>query len=470
MKIVIIVVVIVGVIVGLVVAGGFWMRGKISEIQAQATTVRIEHPVRGGLVEMVSAPGEIEPKTKVSISARVSARIVELPHEEGDRVTKGDPNARPAVPPSLLLRLDDTDLQAALQSVEAQRAAQAAEMKVSEAQIAGQQETIKGVAASLRDAQRDLERQKKLHESGDVSESDYEQARCRVEELSAQHSSALSTLKSQQLNLAVMRHRLTAADAGIAQARDRLSYTSITSPINGIVTRVNAEVGELVMTGTMNNPGTVILEVADLSKMLVVAHVDESDIGAVAVGQSAVMELRAYPDEKFRGVVDSIALFGTGQGRESKEFRVEVLLDSGGRRFYSGLNADVEIETRRHEGVLKIPSQAVLGRRVEELPTKIRDGNANVDAKKTFATVVYRLVDGKAVVTPVKVGPSDAADTVVESGLTEADAVIVGPYKVLEKLKHDQKVKDEKASATTKPAASAPAATRPAASRPAAAT
>ena len=156
--------------------------------------------------------------------------------------------------------------------------------------------------------------------------------------------------------------------------------------------------------------------------------------------------------------------------KESKEFRVEVLLDSGGRRFYSGLNADVEIETRRHEGVLKVPSQAVLGRRVEELPVKIREGNANVDSKKTFATVVYRLVDGKAVVTPVKVGPSDAADTVVESGLTEADAVIVGPYKVLEKLKHDQKVKDEKASATTKPAASAPAATRPAASRPAAAT
>ncbi len=470
MKILITVVVIVVVIVGLVVAGGYWVRGKMKAIEAQATTVRAERPVRGELVEIVSAPGEIEPKTKVSISARVSARIVELPYEEGDRVTKGDPNARPPVPPSLLLRLDDTDLQAALQSAEAQRAAQAAEIKVAEARIAGQEETIKGAAASLRDAERDLERQKKLHASGDVSESDYEQARCRVEELSAQHSSALSTLKSQQLNLAVIRHHLVAADAGIAQARDRLSYTSITSPIDGIVTRVNAEVGELVVTGTMNNPGTVIMEVADLSKMLVVAHVDESDIGTVAVGQRAVMDLRAYRDEEFHGVVDSIALFGTGQGRESKEFRVEILLDSRGRRFYSGLNADVEIETRRHENALKVPSQAVLGRRVDELPAKIRDDNPNLDAKKTFATVVYRLVDGKAVVTPVKVGPSDATHTVVESGLTEADAVIVGPYKVLEKLKHDQKVKDEKASATTKPAASQPAASAPAATRPATAT
>jgi len=455
---IVITVAVIVVVAGLVVVGGYWVRGRMKTIEAEATTVRAERPVRGELVETVSAPGEIEPKTKVSISARVSARIVELPHEEGDRVTKGDPNAQPPVPPSLLIRLDDTDLKAALQSAEAQRAAQAAEIKVAEARIAAQEDTIKGLAASLRDAQRDLERQKKLHESGDVSESDYEQARCRVEELSAQHSSALSTLKSQQLNLAVIRHRLAAADAGIAQARDRLSYTSITSPIDGIVTRLNAEVGELVVTGTMNNPGTVIMEVADLSKMLVVARVDESDIGTVELGQRAVMHLRAYPDEEFQGVVDSVALFGTGQRRESKEFRVEILLDSSRRRLYSGLNADVEIETRRHADVLKVPSQAVLGRRVDELPAKIRDDNPNVDARKTFATVVYRLVDGKAVVTPVKVGPSDATHTLVESGLTEADSVIVGPYKVLEKLKHDQKVEDERASATTKLAATQPAA------------
>jgi len=105
--------------------------------------------------------------------------------------------------------------------------------------------------------------------------------------------------------------------------------------------------------------------------------------------------------------------------------------------------------------VLKVPSQAVLGRRVDELPMKIRDGNPNLDKKKTFAPVVYRLIDGKAVVTPVKVGPSDDTHTVIESGLAGKDRVIVGPFKELEKLKHDQKVKDEKA-ATTQPAATKP--------------
>lgn len=445
---------------GLLVAVGWWLSGKIGTTAADVQAVSLEHPTRGDLVEIVSAPGEIEPKTKVSLSARLSARIIELPFEEGDRVTKGDPSARPPVPPSLLVRLDANDLEAALESAAARRAAQAAEIKVAEASIAGQEETLKGLAASLKDAQRDLERQKKLHESGDVSESDYEQARVRVEELSAQHAAAAEQLKSQRLQLEVHRHRLAAADAEIAQARDRLTYTSITSPIDGVVTRLNAEVGELVVTGTMNNPGTVIMEVADLSKMLVVALVDESDIGPVAVGQHATLHIRAYPDEKFEGVVDSIALIGMGSGssRESKEFRVEILLKGVARRLYSGLHADVEIETRRHKNVLTIPSQAVLGRRVDELPPKVRDGSANVDKKKTFATVVYRMVDGKAVVTPVKVGPSDDTHTVVESGLSEDDRVIVGPYKVLEKLKHDEKVKDERAAAATKPATK-PAAT-----------
>jgi len=465
-KVLITVIVVVVLIGGGVVGVGYWVQLKLGAAAAQATVVRTERPVRGSLVEIVSAPGEIEPKTKVSISARLSARIVELPFEEGDRVTKGDPNATPPVPASLLVRLDANDLEAALRSSEARRAAQAAEIKVAEARIAQQEDTVKSVAASLADAQRDLERQRELFASGDVSESDFEQARFRVEEMTAQRDSAVNAQRSLRLGLRVIQHRMAAADAEIAQARDRLSYTTITSPIDGIVTRLNAEVGELVVTGTMNNPGTVIIEVADLSKMLVVARVDESDIGTVAVGQQAVMDIRAFPDEKFDGVVDSIALFGTGMGRESKEFRVEILLDSAGRRFYTGLNADVEIETRRHENMLKIPSQAVLGRKAEELPLAVRQGNAQVDMTKTIATVVYCLVDGKAAVRPVKIGPSDETHTVIESGLTVDDDVIVGPYKILENLKHDQVVKDEKAAAT-QPAATAPAATQPAATRPA---
>ena len=450
MKILIAVVVVVVVLVGGVVGVGMWMQGRAVAEAGKAEVVRLENPARGDVVEIVSAPGEIEPKTKVSISARVVAQILELPFKEGDRVTKGDPNADPPVPPSLLVRLDASDLEAGLRSAEARRAAQAGEIKVAEARIVAQQRQIEGLAASLRDARRALERSESLFASGDVSESDHDQARCRVDELISQHG---STLDSQKLNLDVIRYRLAAADAEITQAREQLKYTSIVSPIDGVITRLNAEVGEVVMTGTMNNAGTVILEVADLSQMLVVASVDEADVGALEVGQRACLDLRAYPDEKLEGVVDTIALVGIGPPRESKEFRVEILLDSGERKVYSGLNADAEIETHRHENVLKVPSQAVLGRRVDDLPAAIRDDNPCVDVKKTFAVVVYRFQEGKAVVTPVTVGASDQTHTVIEAGLTESDRVVVGPYKVLEDLKHDQKIEDEKAPASTQPAA-----------------
>jgi len=466
-KVFITVAVIVVVVLGLLVGAGVWIHGRMKVFQTQATKVRLESPTRGELVEVVSAPGEIEPRTKVSISARLSARIVELPYEEGDRVTKGDPKSNPPTPLSVLVRLDATDLEASLRSAEARRAAQAAAIEVAKADVASQQARVEGITASLAEAQRDLKRQEALLASGDVSRSVYDQAKCRVDELSAQLSSAEHTLKSQRLNLPVMEYQLAAADAEIAQARDKLSYTTITSPIDGVVTRLNAEVGELVVTGTMNNPGTVIMEVADLSKMVVVARVDESDIGSVEPGQRAVVRIRAYPEEEFEGVVHSIGLIGGGTGTASREFEVEILLKAGGRRIYSRLSADVDIETRRHGDVLKVPSQAVLGRRVDDLPTKIREGDPNLDAKKTFATVVYRCKDGKAVVTPVTIGPSDATHTVILAGLDQADRVVVGPYKVLENLKHDQRIQDEREGAASQPAGTQPAQSRPAETRPA---
>ena len=461
-KIFIGIVITVVVVVGLLAGIGLCMHARAGASRAQATKVRVESPSRGDLVEVVSAPGQIEPRTKVSISARVSARIVELPYEEGDRVTRGDPKSNPPTPPSVLVQLDATDLEASLSSAQARRDAQAAAIKVAKADIASQQARVEGIGASLAEARRDLKRQEALLASGDVSRSVYDLAKCRVDELSAQLSSAEHTLKSKRLNLPVLEHRQAAADAEITQAKDKLSYTTITSPIDGVVTRLNAEVGEVVIPGTVNNPGTVILKVADLSEMLVVARVDESDIGSVETGQRALVHIRAYPEEEFEGVVRSIALIGEGIGAASREFSVEVLLEPTGRRIYSRLSADVDIETRRHSDVLEVPSQAVLGRPVDDLPTGIREGNPNVEPKKKFVTVVYRCIDGKAVVTPVTVGASDATHTVIRSGLSETDRVIVGPYKGLEKLKHDQEVKDEREAAATRPAQTGPADTRPA--------
>lgn len=408
------------------------------------TIVRVEHAQIGELVEIVSAPGEIEPKTKVEISAKVSARVVELPYEEGDRVTCGNPDADPPVPPSVLVRLDSKDLESQLLSAQANRAAQAAQMEVELARIASQKASLDGTAATLEQAQRDLERQKELLKSQDISQSTFDQTKLKVDELTAQYEASQHTLQAAELNLQVLKHNLEAADARIDQAKEALSYTTITSPIDGIITRINAEVGELVMTGTMNNPGTVVMEVGDLSKMLVVAQVDESDVGKLKVGQTAQVHIQAWPDKVFPGTVQTIALSHERGDQGSKYYKTEISLTEPGEQIFTGMTADVDIEVANHKDILILPSQAVLGRKVDELPVEIRDKLSEEEKTKTFATVVFCYNDGKAVITPVKIGPSNPTHTIIEAGVKEEEKVIVGPYKELEKLKHDQLVKDER--------------------------
>jgi HlyD family secretion protein len=410
----------------------------------KSTIVRIESPEHGELIEFVSAPGEIEPKKKVEISAKVSARIIELPFEEGDRVTCGDPNADPLIPPSVLLRLDAKDLESQLLQTEASRAAQAAQIEVEKARIASQQASLLGLAASLKQAETDLARQQGLLESKDISQATFDQTRLKVDEQKSQYESAKHTLESAQLNLQVMQHNLEAADARIDQAREALSYTTITSPIDGVVTRINAEVGEVVIFGTMNNPGTVIMEVADLSQMLVTAQVDEADVGKLKVGQRAQAHIQAWPDKVFPGTVRAIALGHKIGNQGSKYYETEISLEEPDEQIFTGMTADVDIEVADHNDVLILPSQAVLGRKVDELPVDIRDQLSEEEKAKTYATVVFRYNDGKAVITLVKIGPSNMTHTIIEAGLKEGEKVVVGPYKELEKLKHDQKIQDER--------------------------
>ncbi|MBN1766583.1 MAG: efflux RND transporter periplasmic adaptor subunit [Sedimentisphaerales bacterium] len=440
-------IIIIAIILGIFIIAGFIgtrlkISGKIG--QGNPTLVRLEKPQLGELVEFINAPGEIEPKKKVEISAKVAARIIELPYKEGQRVTKGDPNANPPISPSVLVRLDSSDLEAAMLSTRARRSAQAAQIEVSKVEINSRKASVEGVKASLDQAWRKLRREQQLLESNDISQSTLDETQSRVEELQAQYDSSVSSLKAAQLGLNVLAHNLEAADAEISRARENLKYTTITSPIDGIITQLNAEEGEIVMTGTMNNPGTVIMVVADLSRMLLVAQVDEIDIPRVKVGQPAKVHIQAWPDEIFEGVVDKVALAQTINRMGSKYYEVEVLLDNTEKRVLTGFSADVDIEIQRHQDVLRVPSQAVVGRKIDELPLDIRENNPLIDKTKLLTEVVYRAIDGKAVVTPVKMGKSDAMHTIILEGLTQDDQVIIGPYKILEGLNHEQLVKDEK--------------------------
>ena len=241
------------VVAGALVGGAVWkMRG--GDADGDTTAVRIETVARGELAELVSAPGVVEPKVKVSISAKLAARVIALPFDEGQTVTKGDPHAKPPVPPSVLVELDAKDLEAQLRAAEARYAAQAAQLTVAKSRIAAQEAQIGASRIMFADAERDLNRQRDLLKSKDVSQALYDTAQAKADQLRATLDSTLRGLEADKANLDVMKHELEAADAEIARARDMLSYTTITSPIDGVVTRVNAEVGELVVTGTMNTP------------------------------------------------------------------------------------------------------------------------------------------------------------------------------------------------------------------------
>jgi len=439
-----IILVVLTLIVALLVGGfGWYYRAQLTGggKTGDATKVRLAEPGLGELFEVVSAPGKVVPKTKVSISARVVARIVELPKKEGDAVKKGD----------VLVRLDSSEFESQLRAVEARKAAQVAQMKTAEARLVARDSQLDSIRVNLANRVRDLNRQLELLKGNDVAQAAVDDAQSTVDQLQAQLKGEQGTIGADRVNLEVLKYELAAAEAEIERVRDALGYTTIVSPIDGVVTRLNAEEGELVMTGTMNNAGTVILEVADLDRMIVELRVDEADVARIGVGQDAFVRMQAYPGEVFDGKVESVALADsqdlTSMDR-ARFYKTEILIDSKGMRIFSGLNADVDVQTKHHVGVLKVPSQAVLGRLVDDLPTDIRS-KPEVDINKTIATVVYRKINGKAVVTPVKVGPSDLTHTIILSGLVAGENIVVGPYKVLDAMTNDQAI--ELDTATTQP-------------------
>ncbi len=425
-------IIIVSVVVFLVLIG--WMFGKKTSGVPKQTTVRLEEVQLGDLQEYISAPGEIEPKTQVEISAKISARVEELPFKEGALVKVGD----------VLIQLDSKEMESRLKSAEASYMAQQSQVEVTKSQIESRKAQIKGTEASLEQARKDFERQKQLLSSGDVSQSVFDLARQKFDELQSQQQATLLQIQADEKGLTVAKYTLEAQKAQIDEAKEALDYTTIRSPIDGVITRINAEVGEMVMTGTMNNPGTVIMIVADLSKMLLVAQVDEADVGKMTVGQQAVIRVKAYWDQTYQGIVDTIAMTHDRSQNQTKYYRTEILLQGDVSKLYTGLTADVDIITQKHVGVVKVLSQAVMARKVDDLPLSIRDKNPDVDPNKTDATVVFRIIDGKAVVTPVTIGPSDLTHIIIRSGLKAGDKVVVGPYKALDGLQHDQAIKDER--------------------------
>ncbi|MBM4098684.1 MAG: efflux RND transporter periplasmic adaptor subunit [Planctomycetes bacterium] len=384
----------------------------------EGTAVRMEPVEEGVVVETVSAPGIVEPIRKVDISAEVSARIVELPRREGDRVRAGD----------LLMRLDDRDLKAALQSAEARRDGERYRLEAERSRIVGSQNNLENAKAIAL-------RQESLFRAGDVSRQSYEDAVTRARDLESQFQAQKNTIVQLEKSLA-------AAEAAIEQQREALRRTVVVAAIDGVVTQLNAEVGELVVVGTMNNPGTKIMTIADLSRMKLTAKVSETDVPRVAKGQSAEVRINGYKNRVFKGVVDEVALSRTVEAKDGTGyFKTAVLLDLGGEQVFSGLGGNVEVSIAAHSGV-HVPSQAVVERKIDLMPEALRESPLVVAGKKTV-NLVFRVVDGKAVATVVATGASNLTNTVIADGLKAEETVITGPYKVLERLKDGDAVHKE---------------------------
>lgn len=417
----------------------------------KAVEVRLEKAVNGELSKTVSAPGQIEPKTEVKISAQVSALIVALPFEVNSPVKKGD----------VVVRLDSRDLVAQLESARAN--------------LRGEEARLEGAQATLERARMDRDRAKKLSLSGDRTPAELEAAETRYLEA--------------QASLSGVRAAIESARAQITRAEKDVENAIIKSPIDGVITALEAKVGELVVIGTLNNAASVIMQIADLSQMVLTARVDESNIVPVKEGQTAKVFINAYGEREFKARVGRVELQRRVDRDNTGYFEVELPIElSSGETLRSGLTANTDIAVETLRDVLVVPSQAVLDRKVDELPKAITDGNPNVSRTNTFTRVVYRVEDAgkktpdgkslkKVIATPVTVGSSDLTRTVIVSGLKAGDEIVSGPFKVLITLKHDQEVMEESAgkaseskvaeakSTETKPTESKPTESKPAESK-----
>lgn len=389
--------------------------------QDKPLEVRIGGVEKGKLVRTVNSPGAIEPKTKVQISAQVSARITALPFREGDTVKTGD----------VVVKLDSRDLAAALESAQASQRSEEARLE--------------GAKASLARAEQELTRQRELSKNGDSARSVLENA--ESEFLRAKSQAEAST------------HAIEIARANISRAQKDLENAEIRAPFDGIITKLNAEVGELVVVGTLNNAGSVIMEIADLNVMLLKARVDESNVAPIKAGQKAKVFINAFRGRTFEGTVDRVGLKRQVDRDGTGYYEVEILVKKPeDQLLYSGLTANCDIEVETFYDILKVPSQAVVDRKLDDLPKELVDGNPFIDRTKAFARVVYQIVDGKAKATPVAVGTSDLTHTILTGGVEENQQIVVGPFKVLGDLREGRKLADEMLSKKNIEAAKAKAA------------
>lgn len=443
------------VIIGLVAAG----LAAVAFINLRYTRtdgieITVETIQKRDLEAVVSASGKIQPKRSVNISADTMGRVVNLAVHEGDRVRKGQ----------FLLQIDPRNLKTQVDRGEAGLAA-------ARSQLQQLQAAVDSAKVALQLAAETLKRQQDLWSHGLTSREALDQA-------TTQYKLREAELRAAEQQVATQEKRIAQELAMLESARYDLNKVRIESPIDGIVTRRNIEEGETVVIGTMNNPGTVLLTIADMSVIEAEVEVDETDIPALALGQPAKVTIDAIPGKTFTGRVTEIGnspiqTTGAAGTRQATNFKVVITLDGEIPEVRPGFTCTADITTATRQRVLAVPIQATVVRemvvgpdgqivraprsdRRRRRPAPAEADGAELPPGQTRKELegVFVVRDGRAEFVPVKTGIAGEKYFEVLEGLTEGDQVITGPFASVRDLRDGDPVKVRQAGAGRRSAGS----------------
>lgn len=378
----------------------------VSKNGQRELSVQTESAGRQDIVETVTATGKVEPRTQVKISADVAAKITHLAVNEGDWVERGD----------LLVRLDSERFAAALEQAEAAlRSAQA------NANLA--QET-------LIKTEKDFHRTSQLFEQKLESQAMYDQAYAAMQIEKARYQSALEMVDQ--------------AQASVKQARDNLSKTTIYAPMAGTISALHKEVGEIALGSQFQED--VIMIVSDLSIMEALVDVDENDVVKIGLGDSATVEIDAFPDTTFHGVVREIAssanISGMGTTQQKTEFEIKLTITDATSQLRPGMTASADIVTETRDSTLCVPIQCVTVRTPDQLQSGPPAGGGEAEAdssagpryipdKDGFVPVIFVVREDIARAVQVETGIQSDTHIEVLSGISEGDRIVTGNYRAI---------------------------------------
>jgi len=417
--------------------------GKIFGGKGETIEVTTEKATRRTILETVSASGKIQPQTEVKIQSEVSGQIIELPVKEGDLVTKGQ----------LLVRINPDLYTSAYNRA-------LAALNSSKSNLSSSKARFAQAEAQFNVAELNYKRQKKLHEDGAISNAELETATSNWQTAKAEMTAANENIASAQF-------AIQSSEAGVNEASDNLKRTTILAPMTGTVTTLSKEQGETVLGNNMMS-GDVIMKISALSTMEVNVEVNESDIVRVKMGDTASVEVDAYKDQLFKGIVTEIsnsAITAAGAAVMSMDqitnFSVKVMIlpesyasyTAGKPENYSpfrpGMSATVDIITQRAENVLCVPIKAVTTRTdtssmslAQRLKANLESTNNTLNDKPLMVVFALNNDRNTAQIRVVKTGVQDDGYIQILEGTKEGEEIITGPYELLSKqLKPNDKVK-----------------------------